>query len=30
MIVEALSNACGAAPSIDGGKIVWARLRLDG
>ena len=30
MIVEALSNACGAAHSIDGGKIVWARLRLDG
>ncbi len=29
MIVEALSNACGAAPSIDGGKIVWARLRLN-
>jgi anti-sigma regulatory factor (Ser/Thr protein kinase) len=30
MIVEALSKACGAAPSIDGGKIVWARLCLDG
>ena len=30
MIVEALSEACGTAPSIDGGKIAWARLCLDG
>jgi hypothetical protein len=29
MIVEALSEACGAAPSIEGGKIVWARIRLN-
>jgi anti-sigma regulatory factor (Ser/Thr protein kinase) len=30
IIVEALSDACGAAPSIDGGKIVWARMLLNG
>ena len=30
MIVEALSDACGAAPGLDGGKIVWARLLVSG
>lgn len=29
MIVEALSDACGAAPSADGGKNVWARMLLN-
>ena len=29
MIVEALSNACGAARSVEGGKIVWARMLLN-
>jgi Histidine kinase-like ATPase domain len=30
MIVEALSDACGAAPGVEGGKTVWARIRLNG
>ena len=29
MIVEALSDACGAAPAVDAGKIVWARMILN-
>jgi anti-sigma regulatory factor (Ser/Thr protein kinase) len=28
MIVEALSDACGAAPGVEGGKTVWARMLL--
>ena len=30
VIVEALSDACGAAPVLEGGKAVWARLALTG
>ena len=30
MIVEALSDACGATPGVEGGKTVWARIRLNG
>jgi anti-sigma regulatory factor (Ser/Thr protein kinase) len=29
MIVEALSDACGSAPSGDGGKTVWAKMLVE-
>lgn len=29
LVVEALSQACGALPTGDGGKLVWARIEPD-
>lgn len=29
VVVEALSQACGALPTGDGGKLVWARIERD-
>jgi anti-sigma regulatory factor (Ser/Thr protein kinase) len=28
LIVDALADACGTTPGLDGGKIVWARLAI--